>query len=538
MLLFTCILIPPAQSSSYRRDNIPLARPDSRRRTNYGSQQQPPPPPPPPPPQPFDPSAPVYDNTYDPDRIPAPVDPQWSSLEDDYSQLQQQSQSQEPQPFNNWYEERRTASPLQQRQIPPPPGQPPAYINRSPIHYEFAAKPASSSSSSSSDLPEARKEDDDDIPRTYSALESSSRIAHDEDDDRDRPKFASARRDAVTRYMSTRRGRASLRLSSTLVGAGFGTFVGRSLLGRNSASQTVALTMAVLFLLGTFLNNSDNVFAELSKAMGLALIFAVQRYRRIQKQYPTWYHIKASLGMVERRPFPPTENPWAYRPEDVRPDDDDHDIDMNYRSAALEFNMLYTIIAMAFCGSACGGNVPLLPTWMGALAGAGTFVLACQARNARGDLARSMGMRVVSLGQEMVEMNRELGLLVKLGRVSARILDKLMVLDRKHNVRDRVVSAVSFLYDQISATASRMQTDIRQQQEGRRDQEPPRGNRRRDDEPWAEEELRPGRRRDGPRQPGGRQGNSYGEPPLYNDDKDRRPRRRPPPGAGGPYSRR
>lgn len=525
-LLFASLLIPPAQSSSYRRDNIPLARSDSRRSSTYGPEQPPPP---------FDPSAPVYD-TYDPDRIPAPIDSQWSSLEDDYSQLQQQQQSQE-----HWYEERPNASPLQQQQQQIP--RPPAYINRNPIHYEFAAK-----SATASDRPEARKEDDDEIPRTYSALESSIRTAAGDADDRDLAKFASARRDAVTRYMSTRRGRALLRLSSTLVGAGVGTFIGRSLLGRNSASQTVALTMAVLFLLGTFLNNSDNVFAELSKAMGLALIFAVQRYRRIQKKYPTWNHIKASLGMVERRPFPPAENPWTYRADDARQEDVDHDIDMNSPTAVVEFNMLYTIIAMAFCGSACGGNVPLLPTWMGALAGAGIFVLACQARNARGDLARSMGMRVVSLGQEMVEMNRELGLLVKLGRVSARILDKLMVLDRKHNVRDRVVAGVSFLYDQISATASRMQTDIRQQQQERRgrerDQEPRRGGRGRGEEPWEEGDdynVRQGRRRVGPRPPPdveGRRREPYGKPTLYNDESERRPRRGPPPGSGVPYTRR
>lgn len=105
----------------------------------------------------------------------------------------------------------------------------------------------------------------------------------------------------------------------------------------------------------------------------MALILALRRTRYIRKSYPTWCHVKASIRAVDRQPFPPTANPWAYRPE--REDDP-------------EFRMLYTVIAMAFVGSTCGGNVPLIPTWMGSLAGAGFFALSTTMNSPRVSMMR------------------------------------------------------------------------------------------------------------------------------------------------------
>jgi hypothetical protein len=103
------------------------------------------------------------------------------------------------------------------------------------------------------------------------------------------------------------------------------------------------------------------------------------------------------------------------------------------------------------------------------LAGAGSFAFLTTTRNARGDLCRTMGMRVVSLGQEVLGINQELELLSKVGVVSGRVLDKLLILDRKHRIKDRLVVGFSWIYDKVSRTASRVQNDM----QGTGEDEPP-----------------------------------------------------------------
>jgi hypothetical protein len=227
----------------------------------------------------------------------------------------------------------------------------------------------------------------------------------------------------------------------------------------------------------------------------------LKRTGRIRHQYPTYGHIKASIGAAQRRPFPPVDNPWAYEPYE----DDD-----------VDFRMLYSTVAMGFVGSAIGGNMPLIPTWLGALAGAGSFAFLTTTRNSRGDLCRTMGMRVVSLGQEVLGINQELELLSKVGVVSGKVLDKLLILDRKHRIKDRLVVGFTWCYDKISRTASRVQNDMQAKGEdeppvtkreadsrdaGRdRRLEPPddRNRERRDGRP---EPSRDGERRGGPPEP-------------------------------------
>ncbi len=57
--------------------------------------------------------------------------------------------------------------------------------------------------------------------------------------------------------------------------------------------------------------------------------------------------------------------------------------------------MTYALLAMMLVGSFCGGNVPILPAWMGGIFGAVTFASFKTGVNARGYLGRAMGMRLV-----------------------------------------------------------------------------------------------------------------------------------------------
>lgn len=124
--------------------------------------------------------------------------------------------------------------------------------------------------------------------------------------------------------------------------------------------------------------------------------------------------------------------------------------------------MMYAIVSMAFVGSACGGSLPVIPTWMGALAGAGMFALACTWQSPRGDLARTCGMRVVKAVGELWEIQADLQIIPKATVVSSQIIDKAMILDRKHRVKDRFLLLASKGYEQ----ATRVAAQIQQQQRG------------------------------------------------------------------------
>lgn len=339
------------------------------------------------------------------------------------------------------------------RRPPPPPTRPdaarpseprppfePSSTTKTPIHYQFRSRQETADGPKRGRGRGQLSDDVDNFPQTFSDEPSASASADDDNNDvsSESPKFASARRDPITRYMATKRGRALLTLSSGTVGASLGGFIGKSTL---DAPYSFAATFCFFFVICTFFRSA---YGELVKALGLALIFALQRTSRIRRRYPTFPKIKAAIGAAQRVPFPPAENPWSYQPEDDE----------------LYFSMMYATIAMGFVGSICGGNLPLVPTWMGALGGAGSFAFLTTTRDSRGDLCRTMGMRVVSLGQEVLGINQELRLLNKLGVVTGKVFDKMMILDSKHRIKDRLVSGFSWAYEKVSRTASQVQSDM------------------------------------------------------------------------------
>jgi len=386
-----------------------------------------------------------------------------------------------------------------------------------PIHYNFGKEPvlkkrkqgwifgknekddnefSVTSDNFSSRQPQTRNDgdDDDDVPKTYSPLSDDFEqrrlrqrrredvYEHDGDSLRRGQRredgeleFASARRDITTVYQSTFNGRVALTLSCGMAGTIVGAFLGKSILNR---PWGVASFCCGLFMFCTLLRNP---YGELVRALGMTIILALSRFPKIRRRYPTWRHVQTSLGMADRQSFPPSPNPWNYEP---RRDNDP------------EFRMLYTVIAMAFIGSTCGGNIPLIPTWIGSLAGAGFFGLSTTMNNARvrcrsflvrtchhfslyslfyllagqkGDLTRSMGMRLVALGEEIFGINTELGLLRKGGVVAGKVFDKILFLDRKHRIKDRLIAGASLAYDQVSSQMNSMQ-DNNERDVGRRAQ--------------------------------------------------------------------
>ena len=242
-----------------------------------------------------------------------------------------------------------------------------------------------------------------------------------------------------------------------------------------------ALVFFSLFVTCTFLRNP---YGELSRALGMALILALQRTRSIRNQYPTWPHVKACLATGPRIPTDPNDHP-----------------------------LLQSVLSMTFVGMVVGANLPLLPTWMGAVAGGASLAMVTTLPTANGDLARSMGMRVVSLLEEVWIINSELNIMSKLGVVSGKIFDHIMILDRKHRIKDKIVTIVSFAYVQVARTVQNVQSEMGQDDEQddiRRDSSDRRNDRaregaggRRDDRERGgdrrDDRERGGDRRDDPR---------------------------------------
>ena len=300
-----------------------------------------------------------------------------------------------------------------------------------PIHYEFKAR-----------RPDEDEENDrrDDYGGRLPRRSGQQPPPSSPDD------TASARRDVVTRYMSSSPSRALyLRLNAAMVGAALGTFLSKSLFSTNKKPSTplglVPLMCAVTFVVVSYFRNP---YGELVRALGMTLILVLQQSRSIRRRYPSLRHVRSSLYLAERIPFPPSRNPWTYQPRD------------NYTSDP-EFNMLYAVAAMGLVGSFVGSNMPLIPSWMGALIFGSFLAFATTLPNARGDLTRCMGMRVVAVAQETWHLQSELQLLSKAGVVAGKIADKLLILDRKHRIKDRVVSGVSFLYGQIVKATQQQQ---------------------------------------------------------------------------------
>ena len=262
--------------------------------------------------------------------------------------------------------------------------------------------------------------------------------------------YATARQDAVQTYLSSRRlGRPRIMASSALVGYGAGAFLGRSVIGSaNPAASLLAAIMALLTLL-------RNHYGELSKALGLGLISTVGRVGRVRRRYPTGPHLRAILRGRGRRPFPPVfeggrDNPWRYAPRE------------GYEDSDPDFSMAWTVAAMALMGGFCGGNLPLIPAWMGGTAGAAVLAFGTTLRGAKGDLYRTMGMRVVALLGEMRDVNAELGLAGKAGYTSGRILDRILILDRKHSIRQKIGAGVGWVAEKVSKKAQEVQSDMKE----------------------------------------------------------------------------
>ena len=102
----------------------------------------------------------------------------------------------------------------------------------------------------------------------------------------------------------------------------------------------------------------------------------------------------------------------------------------------------------------------MLPAWMGGIIGAVAFASLTMGSNARGDLGRAMGMRVVGLVKVVLDIQSDLRILGKAATVGGLIFDKVMIMDRKHRIKDRIVAISKWGYEKVSRTADQVKEDM------------------------------------------------------------------------------
>jgi hypothetical protein len=75
-----------------------------------------------------------------------------------------------------------------------------------------------------------------------------------------------------------------------------------------------------------------------------------------------------------------------------------------------------------------------------------------------------MGMKVVSLVEELLDINSELQLLSKLQVVNGKILDKILILDRKHKIKDKLTNILQWIFQNASKAAKQVRADMEERQ--------------------------------------------------------------------------
>ena len=383
-----------------------------------------------------------------------------------------------------------------------------------------------------------QEEEDDDVDKE----EESERLGQDSRNHRSNRRPLAL--DPVARYMSQSRWhRYTVYFWASCLGAAMGGYVGQSILNQIHPAAPIG---AIVFGCTSAWTRRNNPYGELTRAAGLAFWLTVKEWHRIRRvEYPTTPNIRALLQLRPRKPFPPrrsddndderNENIWNYRPEY----DDD-----------VPFEMASSLLCLSMVGFALGGSIasstPLVPSWMGALGGAATLAILTTRRDARGDLCRIAGMRLRrTLGAAWTVCTQEVPLPHHTGIVAREILDKLLILDRQHRLRDRLTTFLSQFIQFIQRLVRQRQEQEPPQRRQRR-QPPPLQRRRRprreespyndgdeeDEEDFEENEFNPRQR---PNR-GPNDNNRRGPPPPppqgeqgQGDDDEGPQRGRPPP---------
>lgn len=360
------------------------------------------------------------------------------------------------------------------RRVPPPPPLP-------PIHYLFPA-------TTNTEITD--RDGDAELPLATTTITGSSKT--------DNPRFASPRQtttphdddDRVDQFKhQSRRHAWTVTGSAALVGYSLAAGVGQAATGR-AVPPFVALASAGAFGAVSVVD-PHGATGSWMRAVGLWVWWTATHYStQIRREYPTMRYAVASVARRNKRRnpnnnedgrynhlFPPIVNPWAW--ENGISTALTATATSSSSSTVVEFYMLYSVLAMAWMGAIVGAAVAAscrLPSSLGGVVGAaaGAYTTTLSGvTHPVSNVARCMGMRIVATVLYSLSAQKSLQLGHKTARLSSKLLDKILILDRQHSIRDKIGAAFTNVYETVllrmqknaSPTSSPMSSNPRRRQQ-------------------------------------------------------------------------
>ena len=258
--------------------------------------------------------------------------------------------------------------------------------------------------------------------------------------------------DPVDLYCTRFVGKMAVTLAAGVVGTGMGLALSASAFHRPAAFALGGLG------LGLFLSLLKNDFGDLFRALGLLVIYLLERQRQAGQAYSALGQLRPMVRLAPRRPFPPVENPWAY----VRASPSD-----------IEFSMTKTLVAVVFVGALYGYllsnflSLFFLPAWLLALAGGGVGGYTATLRDGRGDMIRCLGMKLVAFFGLIKAVEEELSVWRKLGKVFHISYGHAARFDERWKVRERLWRVGGWVSGKLTREAERVRGDRMEGEGGR-----------------------------------------------------------------------
>jgi len=111
-----------------------------------------------------------------------------------------------------------------------------------------------------------------------------------------------------------------------------------------------------------------------------------------------------------------------------------------------EADRLICTFIMALFGAFIGSTLTFLPTAFAAVAGALLFPYISTKDNARGDLFRTIALRIQAFAQDLWRIVNILDILPQSQLLLSQLFDAILFLDRKHNIKHKLLKLCNLLY--------------------------------------------------------------------------------------------
>ena len=172
---------------------------------------------------------------------------------------------------------------------------------------------------------------------------------------------------------------------------------------------------------------------DLLTSLGLLLIYLGSNLPRIRSRYPTFPQFKALFGT--RRPYWPSDG------------------------AKTQMYLIGFLLG-AVCGYTIVKPIPLMPVWIGVIAGGSGSLVLATGENKLGDLARMMDMKLLFVVGIVKNLEREVFLIRKLMTVTSNVLALLVFWDKYFGIREKVGAVTGFVGNIFAGAYGKVSGDI------------------------------------------------------------------------------